>query len=227
MSSHPGSHLSTGIASAECRTEIEFGRLSGRALANSGFPATGNGPLNNKPREVSVGPPEPAFLLLDSSLSPIYCNAEAVKILAYPDFPKNGTSLERLLKSKIQSGLTDIRLGHAGEFASGRRRYLCRVFPVVPAASPSRQTPAIAILLERRWSWSFDASRIASKFRLSQRERQTMELLFQGLSGKEIASRLKVSPNTVKVFLRMIMVKTGVTSRSGLMGRVFGSTPSI
>jgi DNA-binding NarL/FixJ family response regulator len=31
---------------------------------------------------------------------------------------------------------------------------------------------------------------------------------------------MKISPNTVKVFLRMIMIKMGVTTRAGILARI-------
>jgi len=64
---------------------------------------------------------------------------------------------------------------------------------------------------------------VAAQFRLSQRERETMELLVRGFTSKEIAHRMRISPNTVKAFLRLIMVKMNVTTRSGLVARVFDS----
>jgi DNA-binding CsgD family transcriptional regulator len=46
--------------------------------------------------------------------------------------------------------------------------------------------------------------------------------LLQGLTSKEIAARMSISPNTVKAFLRLVMVKMGVSTRSGIVGRVVG-----
>jgi LuxR family transcriptional regulator, regulator of acetate metabolism len=57
---------------------------------------------------------------------------------------------------------------------------------------------------------------------LTQREKETVELLIQGLTSKEIATRMKISPNTVKAFLRIVMVKMGVSTRSGILGKVIG-----
>lgn len=107
------------------------------------------------------------------------------------------------------------------EFISGRRRYLCQKFPVASSSTTSLQEGAIAILLERSTP-QFDGARIAVQFHLSQREKETMELLVHGLTSKEIAHRMEISPNTVKAFLRLIMVKMSVTTRSGLVARVFG-----
>jgi DNA-binding NarL/FixJ family response regulator len=44
--------------------------------------------------------------------------------------------------------------------------------------------------------------------------------LLQGLSDKEIAERMKVSPNTVKAFLRLIMLKMEVTSRAEIVAKI-------
>ena len=49
--------------------------------------------------------------------------------------------------------------------------------------------------------------------------------MMQGLSSKEIATRMNVSPNTVKAFLRVVMIKMGVSSRSAIVGKVMMTRP--
>jgi hypothetical protein len=44
-----------------------------------------------------------------------------------------------------------------------------------------------------------------------------------GLTTKEIAARIRISPNTVKSFLRSIMLKMGVTTRSGIVGKAIAT----
>jgi DNA-binding NarL/FixJ family response regulator len=49
---------------------------------------------------------------------------------------------------------------------------------------------------------------------LSKREREILDLLTQGLANKEIASRLTLSTETVRVHLRRIYEKLHVHSRT-------------
>jgi DNA-binding CsgD family transcriptional regulator len=46
--------------------------------------------------------------------------------------------------------------------------------------------------------------------------------LLEGLTSKEIADRMGISPNTVKAFIRLVMVKMNVSTRSGIIGRIVG-----
>ena len=47
-----------------------------------------------------------------------------------------------------------------------------------------------------------------------------VDLLIQGMTTKEMARALSLSPNTIKSFLRLIMAKMGVSTRSGIVGKV-------
>jgi two-component system nitrate/nitrite response regulator NarL len=52
---------------------------------------------------------------------------------------------------------------------------------------------------------------------LTQRERQVLSHVFEGLANKEIAERLKVSEGSVKATLQQLFSKTGVRTRSQLV----------
>ena len=56
-------------------------------------------------------------------------------------------------------------------------------------------------------------------FRLSPRQRQTLDRILQGDSEKQIAKRLNVSQNTVHVYVRWIYAAYEVNSRPELMAR--------
>ncbi len=53
--------------------------------------------------------------------------------------------------------------------------------------------------------------------RLSERERDVLRFLFQGLANKEIAMRLQVTESPVKATLQQLFYKTGVRTRSQLV----------
>lgn len=176
------------------------------------------------------GPPETAagFLLMDSSLRPAWYNAEAIRILSYPDKLAKQTYPNVLLTARIQSSLVSLQAPDESplvtEFRSGRRRYTCRPFLVDSyAENPSRQY--IAVLLERRPSGSAPWPQISRLFNLTEREREALEYLLQGLSNKAVATRMNISPNTVKAYVRTIMIKTGATSRYAMLRKIILGHP--
>lgn len=172
--------------------------------------------------------PSAGLILLDAALRPIYANAEAVKILVYPKSPQKTRLVETLLIEKIQSIFRSLEAGsespRSTEFLSGRRHYRCRLFPLSPSYN-NGAGPARALLLERNRECP-DLSAQAEKFKLTEREQEVVEFLVQGLTSKEIADRMQISPNTVKAFLRLVMGKTGVTTRSGIVAIFLRSQPT-
>ena len=55
---------------------------------------------------------------------------------------------------------------------------------------------------------------MASEVELSDREIEILRLVATGVSNKEIAYQLGISPNTVKVHLRNVFTKIGAASRT-------------
>ena len=165
------------------------------------------------------------FLLLDSALDPIYVNDEAVRILAYPDSQFDEQRFKKVLASVIQSASSKTRgalqTAAATRIQSGRRHYTCRLFSVSPL-SGSQQRPALALLIERN-AVSLNLMGMAEEFKLTQREYEAVQHLALGLTSKEISTRMGISPNTVKTFLKLVMIKTGVNTRSGIIGKLLKS----
>ena len=183
------------------------------------------------PRHTKTAPIKPAevgLLLMDSSLKPIYANAQAVHILAYPEHSRNmrsvGSFLSKKVRSMVSNGEFSTHSHFPTELVSGSRRYLCRTF-LVNAHRGNSSRPTVAMLLERVPGGSVDLSKVCQQYSLTQRERQAVEFLIQGLTGKEIASRMRISPNTVKAFVRLVMIKMGVSTRSGIMGKIIRTQP--
>ena len=164
-------------------------------------------------------------MIVDSAGRLLSVNAEAVQILSYPETSRNGAAQQRALGLKIEALLDgnagSVRPDGTSEFVSGRRRYECRTLPLkAEEGSPLR--PRAALLFERIEAPRLPAS-VPERYQLTPREAEVVELLMRGLTSKEIASRLQLSPNTVKSFLRLVMLKMGVGTRSGIVGRLFQS----
>jgi DNA-binding CsgD family transcriptional regulator len=172
---------------------------------------------------VSASKSAAGFLLLDSSLSIVSFNGEAVQILSYPDNVTILTNSDLLLTETIRSRL--ITQPSSGEsvfvkqFKSGRRHYFCRAFLIDSHAKEPGQ-PTTAVLLERGPSGLVLLSQVCQQFKFTQREREVLEYLLQGMSSKVIANRMNLSPSTVKAFVRLIMIKTGVSSRSAIVAKI-------
>ena len=168
----------------------------------------------------------PGVLLLSSSLDAVAYNSEALQILAFPNNPRRIKRRSAFLARRVRSRLS-IRSSIDGqqfvnEFRSGTRTYQCRAVNLYAGelGAAMVDTP-IALLLERQPAAALSLKRrMWKEFNLSQRERQTVDLVLRGMTTKEIAGSMKVSPNTVKTYLRLIMTKMRVTTRAGIIGKI-------
>jgi DNA-binding CsgD family transcriptional regulator len=164
------------------------------------------------------------LVIVDASLNVVAANAVAAQILTFPVGSEKARRPSILLREKIgalvsrnsQKESVNVR-----EFRSGRRIYLCRSF-ILDASVNGGYSPTHVLVLERRASNTSALSEAHERFGLTPREQETIQLLVQGLTSKEIAERMKISPSTVKAFLRLVMVKMSVSTRSGIVGKVLG-----
>src|SRR5438874_9998620 len=103
--------------------------------------------------------------------------------------------LDRKIRSVLLVDPTRPESGFVTEFRSGRRHYACRAFSLNDRRPKSGDAPVVALLFERREPLGFYASRVAFHFRLTQREQETLKYVMQGLTNKEIANQMGISPN--------------------------------
>ena len=162
------------------------------------------------------------FLLLNSSLSPIFVNRAAAEILSYPHKPEAHENLDDYLASRVRTSLVSGESSRApklvSKFQSGRRTYHCRAYQM-SALAQGHSECSFAIILERGSNGSFSMDQVSERFHFTIREREVLQHLLSGLTTKEIAAGMEISPNTVKAFLRMMMVKMGVSTRSAILGK--------
>ena len=170
------------------------------------------------------------MIVADSAFAVLACNAEALRILFYPERPDNSNQSDPWLSGKVRSALVEqaMPLKIVEQFRSARRTYLCRSF-TLEVKKPSNNGAShngglLVVLLERRMNHTMRLSELSQRFGLTAREQQTVENLLEGLTSKEIAQRMNISPNTVKAFLRLTMVKMNVSTRSGIIGRIIGDS---
>jgi DNA-binding CsgD family transcriptional regulator len=160
-------------------------------------------------------------MLLDASMNPILVNHAAAQILAYPQSPDAHKNVDSYLATRVRSTLLSERPDNGAalvsRFQSGRRIYSCRGFWV--NAVRNGHQASLAVLLERASSRSGALAQLVDKFHLTAREQEVAQFLLQGLTSKEIGVRMQISANTVKAFLRLIMVKMGCSTRAGVVGK--------
>ncbi len=68
---------------------------------------------------------------------------------------------------------------------------------------------------------------VAAEFRLTEREREALKGISMGLTSKELAKEMDISPNTVKAYLRLIMVKMSVSTRAGILAKILEHNPHV
>jgi DNA-binding CsgD family transcriptional regulator len=172
-----------------------------------------------------TAPAQPGLIVVDDSLSVFACNGEALQILTYPEQPDLIPQLDIWLTNKIRSNLIAKQRssGLLGEFRSAKRKYLCRSFPLECRENRGNSSKGLMIvMLERQSNEAVTIAEISGRFGLTAREQETVQLLLEGLTSKQIAQRMKISPNTVKAFVHLVMVKMNVSTRSGIIGRIVG-----
>ncbi len=78
----------------------------------------------------------------------------------------------------------------------------------------------ILILIEKVRTEGISLLGAQATFHLTPRECDVVQCLLSGLTNKEIAVSLNIEVNTVKEYIKNIMRKTGVTTRTGILSKL-------
>jgi DNA-binding CsgD family transcriptional regulator len=172
--------------------------------------------LSDKPAPERVAH---AFLIVDAGGNALYASRPASEVLLWPDCPgpwaetrlEIGKRLRALLKtSAAERGTWPTSVS----FVFGRRHYVCRSTQL-----ETSRTPMTWVLVLEREQADGELSVAKRRYHFTGRETEVVGLLVNGLTTKEIAQSMDISANTVKAFIRLVMSKMGVTTRSGIVGK--------
>jgi DNA-binding NarL/FixJ family response regulator len=121
--------------------------------------------------------------------------------------------------SKRESVVQAFRAGAKGVFCRNEPiKMLCRCISVVNEGQIWANSSELSFLLEAlSWVPSVGPADAQSLSALSARERDVIGCLAEGLSNREIATRLSISQHTVKNYMFRIFEKLGVSSRVQLL----------
>jgi DNA-binding CsgD family transcriptional regulator len=159
------------------------------------------------------------LLLVDTALHTIAVDSGAVAILrdingenGPPDHLPQEIRALLNVESTRDSARAPVRL------TAGKHEYSCCVFTL--EAKTQGGAPILALYLKRLVSLQEAVHLAGANYHLTDREQETLIGVTMGLTSKELATRMNISPNTVKAFLRLLMIKMGVPTRAGIVGKL-------
>lgn len=165
------------------------------------------------------------LIILNRALQPLAADHGARMILADCDgHPEDLSSTDvadippavaELLRSRSWTSVSGTSVMLRGSDAN----YKCTLFRV-ESQTPAPDPAMMVLHFERGISPEDAIHHIAESCNLTLRELEVLRGLSMGMTSKEIAAQLEISPNTVKSYIRLIMVKIGVTTRSGIVGKL-------
>ena len=174
----------------------------------------------------------PGILIFDLQSKLQYINEEALTIVSStqkilkptisksPYIPKEIYNCCDQLKERIKldNGIINITNNHNhinDILRSNTGNYAIRAFLI---KRKKKEYSHILVLLEKTISiHNINFLMVKTKFQLTDRKLEVLELLCEGFSNKEISKKLSISVYTVKDHIKHIMEKTLTTSRGELV----------
>jgi DNA-binding CsgD family transcriptional regulator len=167
--------------------------------------------------------PEEGVVLMNFSLQVIACDAGADAILRSHSQRSRTQGVALVIPEEILSLTISYKHGH---MASGRTsvqiggyQYICRAYVMEPQNRAATQ-PMVMLHLQRDTAAADAVRQIAREYDLTDREEQALLGLARGLTSREVAEEMDISPHTVKAYVRLIMIKMGVSRRAAIVGKL-------
>lgn len=170
---------------------------------------------------------EAGLVLMDLSLRVLGCDKGALAIINR--LPKGGEPTSWIPKEfldSMRSGDSTSVSPATSRIRMGLTEYSCRASLIAPKLGFSTE-PIVAIHLETVQAASDSLDEIAAKYSLTEREKDVLSGITKGLRTKELAASLNISPNTVKAFLRLVMIKMGASSRAAIVSKIFRNATNV
>lgn len=165
---------------------------------------------------------EAGVVLMDPSLNIIAFDRGAATILNYPN-PGAKAGSNSYIPVEILDLIRDRKPADRSpvktHFRMGKNEYICRTY-MLETNDGALNEAMVALHLEKDSSANDAICDIVDKYHLTGREQEVLRGISLGLATKELADRMNISPNTVKAFLRLVMIKMGVTTRAGIVAKI-------
>jgi DNA-binding CsgD family transcriptional regulator len=163
------------------------------------------------------------LMLMDLSLKSLALDRGAAAILDYPDQPgfepEPASFVPREILDVVQKRKTSELPLDKKLFRTAKNEYTCRAY-LLESPDGGATQPIVALLFEKVSSPNDALEEICDKYNLTRRERDVVRAMSMGLPNAEMARGMNISPNTLKSFLRLIMLKMGVKSRLALIAKL-------
>jgi len=164
-------------------------------------------------------PPEEGVILVNLSLKAIAFDAGAAALLKQHGQQRGKHESGFQIPEEILSLFRNRKNGNGSSERTslriGAHQYICRTYMM-----ESQNQPMFLLHLQKDMAAADAVYRIAEEYDLTDREQQALLGLAQGLTSKEVAAEMGISPNTVKAYVRLIMIKMGVTRRAAIVGKL-------
>jgi DNA-binding CsgD family transcriptional regulator len=169
----------------------------------------------------STAPAEEGIALFDGNFRQIAITGGAESILSTIAGSPGGSNGEASLSPDLLNRLntrSEVNVAPILLNANGHD-YTCHVFQL-RAWSDDITQPVLALYFKQERSVVETVFQVGEEYHLTDREQEALIGVAMGLSSKELAVRMNISPNTVKAFLRLIKIKMGSSTRAGVVGKL-------